>query len=148
MARTPQSKETGETVVREAAFARWLIMQTKRMHDEKYASLVKEAWENRELRARLQKDPVSVLKEKGIVVPKGVTVHVVEESPTQMWVVLPPPIESQAKTELTDEQLESRLMRGLFSDDSNFYDGDWWNPGYTGTDFKDGDRKGKGKADD
>ena len=67
-------------------------------------------------RAALIQDPKGTLaREFGMTVPAEIEVTVLEESPRQIYVVLPPPLESR---ELSDEDLEHLSAAGLGSDPS------------------------------
>ncbi|WP_075353370.1 NHLP leader peptide family RiPP precursor [Desulfovibrio sp. DV] len=51
--------------------------------------IVKKSVSNIEYKNRLLTEPNIVLAEEGVLVPEGVTVHVVESTPTEVWLILP-----------------------------------------------------------
>ncbi|WP_082140131.1 nitrile hydratase subunit alpha [Desulfovibrio sp. TomC] len=57
-------------------------------------SIVKKSFSNPQYKNRLLAESKQVLAEEGVVVPEGVTVHVVESTPTEVWLVLPSHMES------------------------------------------------------
>jgi Nitrile hydratase, alpha chain len=75
-----------------------------------YASVVERAWRDPEFKAKLLSDPVSVLTEAGIDLPRHKTVKIVENTADILHLVLPAdPVED----ELTDVDLEQ--MAGRYS---------------------------------
>jgi len=70
----------------------------------KWELLVADAWADPALKKRLLENPTAVLKERGISVPEGVQVKVLEDSEKVEHFILPTrPVES----ELSEEELES-----------------------------------------
>ena len=55
-----------------------------------WGNLVMNAWVDSDLKSRLKKDPLSVLSERGISMPSGVKVKVVESSAGVSYLILPP----------------------------------------------------------
>ncbi len=70
----------------------------------KWELLIADAWADPELKKRLISDPATVLKERGLKPPAGVTLKVVESTESVQYLVLPP---KPAGGELSEEQLES-----------------------------------------
>jgi len=70
----------------------------------KWELLVADAWADPELKKRLIADPATVLKERGLKPPAGITLKVVESTESVQYLVLPP---KPAGGELSEEQLES-----------------------------------------
>ena len=71
------------------------------------AQLIDRAMQDETFRQELVRDPKGVFeRELGIRVPEQVTVQVLEESPTTVYLVLPPPV-ARAGTELSDAELEA-----------------------------------------
>jgi hypothetical protein len=52
-------------------------------------TIVEKALSDVQFKRRLLAEPVKVLAEEGTVVPNSVTVTVVEQTPTEVWLVLP-----------------------------------------------------------
>ena len=67
----------------------------------KWSLLTTDAWADPKLKKRLLNDPAAVLKERGIVPPKGMQIKVLENTPTETYFVLP------AEQELSEEQLQT-----------------------------------------
>lgn len=61
-------------------------------------------------RARFKSSPAAVLAENGIEVPKGVNVHVVENTAHDVYVTLPP---AAGSAELSEAELEQVAGGGL-----------------------------------
>jgi hypothetical protein len=59
------------------------------MQIKNWESIVKKSLADQGYRKRLLSDPVAVLAEEGMAVPAGVTVRVVESTPSEVWLVLP-----------------------------------------------------------
>ena len=59
-------------------------------HSKKVAQLVAAAWADDGLKQRLVAQPASVLRERGIEVPPGVEVRVLEPPENVVYLVLPP----------------------------------------------------------
>ncbi len=72
------------------------------MNDQakQYQQLIAKCWADEEFKKRLMANPREVLKQEGLEVPADISVQVVENTPTQMVLVVPP-----APKELSDEQL-------------------------------------------
>lgn len=67
-----------------------------------FAAIVARSWDDADFRAQLLADPTATLVANGVPVPEGKRVVVVEDSDTELHVVLPP-----RPTELSDEELDS-----------------------------------------
>jgi hypothetical protein len=72
--------------------------------DLKWELLVADAWSDPELKKRLLADPTAVCAERGIALPKGRKIKVIEDSDTVTHFVLP---SKPAGEELSEEALES-----------------------------------------
>jgi hypothetical protein len=70
-----------------------------------YGKLVAKAWADEAFKAALLSSPMKVLKENGIEVPEGITIHVVENTSDTMYFILPP----EPSDELTDAQLSGSV---------------------------------------
>ena len=57
-------------------------------------------------RQRLLSQPKGALKEMGIILPEGITVHVFEDTPTTLHLVLPAQPQVGTMQDLSDEELE------------------------------------------
>jgi Nitrile hydratase, alpha chain len=70
----------------------------------KWEMLVADAWDDEQLKQRLISDPVTVLRERGIRVPQGLQIRVVEDTDAVEHLVLPgePP-----EDELSYEHLQA-----------------------------------------
>lgn len=55
-----------------------------------HAALVADTWRDAGLRARLIADPASVMAERGIAVPAGVSIQVVDASDGTLYLAIPP----------------------------------------------------------
>lgn len=77
----------------------------------KWELLVADAWNDPALKQRLLNDPASVLNERGIKVPAGIQIKVVENSDSVEHLVLPTKPE---EGELSEEELET-VAGGHFS---------------------------------
>jgi len=69
--------------------------ETREEQGKKYAKLIAKAWSDEAFKERLLTDSPAVLESEGIIVPPGVDVKVVEQTDTQLFIVIPPkpPIE-------------------------------------------------------
>jgi hypothetical protein len=67
-----------------------------------WSQLVARAWADPAFKARLLTDPAGVLKENGMLVPAGITIKVVENTPKVLYLTLPLP---PAPEELSAEEL-------------------------------------------
>ena len=85
-------------------------MQDQQERATGWAEIVAQTWQNPPFRQRVLTDPSSVLRERGIELPAGVQVRVVEDTDETIHLVLPPP-----PGELSDEQLDE-LAGGLHPD--------------------------------
>ena len=56
---------------------------------KKYAKLIAKAWSDEAFKERLLTDSRAILEAEGISVPPGVDVKVVEQTDTQLFVVIP-----------------------------------------------------------
>lgn len=54
-----------------------------------WESIAEKASSDIQFKKRLLTEPRQALAEEGVVVPDGVTVNVVESTPTEVWLVLP-----------------------------------------------------------
>ena len=84
------------------------------------AKLAERAWTDDAFRAELQRDPAATIRRAldayGLVLPEGVTVHLHEETPTELHLVLPHDF-SNADLALDDEALD--LVAGGASGEIN-----------------------------
>jgi hypothetical protein len=72
--------------------------------EEKLAPVIAKAWQDEAYRKELIADPKGVLqKEFGVELPEGLSIEVLEESPSKLYIVIPP----KPTGELSDEQLEA-----------------------------------------
>lgn len=65
------------------------MTDSKQQLRKTWARVVAKAWADEEFKARLLADPAAVLKEAGLDVPDGVTLHVVENTDSLTHMVLP-----------------------------------------------------------
>ncbi len=72
--------------------------ETREEQGKKYAKLIAKVWSDEAFKERLLTDSRAVLEAEGISVPPGVDVKVMEQTETQLFVVIPPkpPIEQYA----------------------------------------------------
>ena len=72
--------------------------ETREEQGKKYAKLIAKVWSDEAFKERLLTDSRAVLEAEGIIVPPGVEVKVLEQTETQLFVVIPPkpPIEQYA----------------------------------------------------
>jgi hypothetical protein len=59
--------------------------------NKKYAKLIAKVWSDASFKERLLADPRAVLEAEGISVPPGVDVKVLEQTYTQLFLVIPTP---------------------------------------------------------
>ncbi|WP_075353113.1 nitrile hydratase subunit alpha [Desulfovibrio sp. DV] len=59
------------------------------MKTDNWNSIVEKTFSNPQYKNRLLTKPNQVLAEEGVIVQEGVTVHVVESTTTEVWLVLP-----------------------------------------------------------
>lgn len=71
-------------------------------HDQKVREIVTNAWCDAEFKKQLIARPKEALAERGIQVPEGVEIEVVENTPSKIYLVLP---QKPDETLVTDEQL-------------------------------------------
>ncbi len=67
-----------------------------------YSKLVAKAWSDDNFKAQLLSDPMTVFKENDLIIPEGVEVRIVENSPKIIHFILP----SVPSDELNDDELE------------------------------------------
>ena len=69
--------------------------ETREEQGKKYAKLIAKAWSDESFKEKLMSDSRAILEAEGISVPPGVDVKVMEQTETQLFVVIPkkPPIE-------------------------------------------------------
>lgn len=60
-------------------------------HRKKWAKIVAMAWADEGYKARLRAEPAAVLAEEGLEVPAGVAVRILEDTETEIHLVLPAP---------------------------------------------------------
>jgi len=63
--------------------------ETREEQGKKYAKLVAKAWSDESFKEKLLTDSRAVLEGEGIIVPPGVDVKVVEQTDTQLFMVIP-----------------------------------------------------------
>ncbi len=63
--------------------------ETREEQGKKYAKLIAKAWSDEAFKERLLSDSRTVLEGEGISVPPGVDVKVVEQTDTQLFMVIP-----------------------------------------------------------
>jgi hypothetical protein len=72
--------------------------------DLRWELLVADAWADPQLKAKLLKNPQTVLAERGISLPAGMSVNIHEDSDSSVNLVLPP---VPAAEELSEQELET-----------------------------------------
>ncbi len=77
-----------------------------------YGKMVAKAWEDEAFKTKLLANPTEVFKDKGIEIPEGIEVRMVENTSEIMHLVLPP----APSDELTDEELDSSVGGLYYSD--------------------------------
>lgn len=70
--------------------------------DQKMGQIWARCWTDASFKARLLADPLEVLRSEGLVVPAGLQVRVLEDSPEQVHWVIP-----ARPSEVSDDELES-----------------------------------------
>lgn len=71
-----------------------------------FSKIIAKSWTDSNYKNRVLNDPLSVLKEEGINIPEGVTITVVEDTPSTMhWVIPTPPVDP-----LSEEEIELAAM--------------------------------------
>lgn len=83
----------------------------------KWALLVADVWADPELKRRLLTDPATVLKERDITPPQGVTIKVVEDTANLAHLVLPAQPEEES---ISSNLLDRTRLLGLTSEDRGF----------------------------
>jgi hypothetical protein len=58
--------------------------------ERQWAKIIAMAWLDEDFKKRLIADPMTVLKEHGIDLPKGLTINIVDGKPGEINVTLPP----------------------------------------------------------
>ena len=88
--------------------------ETREEQGKKYAKLIAKVWSDEAFKERLLTDSRAVLEAEGISVPPGVDVKVVEQTETQLFVVIPqkPPIEQY---EVTTERIAAIVSCSMSS---------------------------------
>lgn len=59
------------------------------MEDSEWNAIVEKSFRDSDFKKRLMADPKKVLLEEGVKIPDGITVKVVESTPSETWLVLP-----------------------------------------------------------
>jgi hypothetical protein len=59
-----------------------------------WAKVVIDAWNDADLKTRLLSDPATVLAERGITLPAGLSLRTLEATDSEVWMTLPPPATS------------------------------------------------------
>ncbi|MBD2387101.1 NHLP leader peptide family RiPP precursor [Cylindrospermum sp. FACHB-282] len=74
------------------------------------AKIIARAWKSEEYKQELLNNPKAVIeREFNIQIPEGVTVQILEETPTNLYFVMPmrPQIDDRNLAEISDEELAS-----------------------------------------
>ena len=79
--------------------------ETREEQGKKYAKLVAKAWSDEAFKERLLSDSRTVLEAEGIIVPPGVDVKVVEQTETQLFMVIPKKPEGVAAAVWAEERM-------------------------------------------
>ena len=69
---------------------------------KQYQQIIAKCWADESFKQRLMADPAGTLKQEGMEVPKGMTLHVVENTGQVFHLVIP-----TRPTDLSDEALEA-----------------------------------------
>ena len=77
------------------------------------AELFAACWKDEALKARFMSDPKAVLTERGIKVPDGIDLNVVENSDNTVHITMPKA--PSGATELSDEELAAAAGGGVLS---------------------------------
>jgi hypothetical protein len=75
-------------------------------NQKNHAKLLAKAWTDPAFRARLLADPNATVAQMGLKVPPGKKLHIVENTDTDVYLVLPKP---PPGTELSDEALDQAV---------------------------------------
>lgn len=78
----------------------------------RYADLMRRALTDQSVRSRLKSDPTTVLREHGVHVPDGATIHVHEPDERTAHLVLPVVRGGRSPDQLSDEEL-NRVAGGI-----------------------------------
>ncbi len=81
---------------------------------KKWNHLVARAWSDDDLRSRLLRDPVPVLKENGIDLPQGVHVNVHENSSHAIHLVMPTKPPSEVAEIARDDTADTTYFYTIF----------------------------------
>ncbi|MBD2387100.1 NHLP leader peptide family RiPP precursor [Cylindrospermum sp. FACHB-282] len=85
--------------------------QTPEINQENLeAKIIARAWKSEEYKQELLNNPKAVIeREFNIQIPEGVTVQILEETPTNLYFVMPirPQIDDRNLAEISDEELAS-----------------------------------------
>jgi hypothetical protein len=82
---------------------------------QKWAQIVNQAATDAAFKKRLISDPKAVLKEKGLEVPQGVTVKIVENTDQLLHLTLPPPASSQELSEADIAAIAGGMAAGKYT---------------------------------
>jgi hypothetical protein len=82
------------------------------MDEKKLSQLMMELYSNPELKEKFIANPKEVMAEKGIEVPKGKEIKVLEETETQKYIVLP---HLDDDSNSFAEDFENKMNKTLFS---------------------------------
>jgi hypothetical protein len=96
--------------------------------------VIARAWKDEAFKAELLRDPKGVLERElaqlapGAALPEQVQIHVLEETPTHRYLVLPPNPRIESGEELSDAELQqvasagTRIATRRFDNDTHCYD--------------------------
>jgi hypothetical protein len=81
--------------------------------------LIKRAWTDPAFAQQLQEDPRQAVEAAlGVQLPDGITIQVVQETPTTLYLVIPPAPDTLPAGELTDADLATVAAGGWDASDS------------------------------
>src|SRR5918998_6023021 len=81
--------------------------------------LIKRAWTNEAFAQQLQEDPRRAIEDAlGVQLPAEITIQVVQETPTTLYLVVPPAPDRLPEGELTDADLAAVAGGGWDASDS------------------------------